>query len=231
MKLLHQRLNKWMGLLVGVLSAFSLLGGGTDQPLAKWEKEMEKFKAEDKANPPPKGAVLFVGSSSIRLWKNLAEAFPKVTTIERGFGGSHLPDVIYYADQIVFPYEPEKIVLYAGDNDIAKGRTPEQILNDFKVFESQVRERLPETEIIFIAIKPSGSRWHLAEKGKEANRLIEEFANQRELVSYVDIWNPMLGEDGKPKPELFVEDQLHLNAKGYDLWRRLITPFLVSGAK
>ncbi|HKI72988.1 MAG TPA: SGNH/GDSL hydrolase family protein [Verrucomicrobiae bacterium] len=189
---------------------------------SKWESEIKAIEAADKTNPPPHGAVLFIGSSSIRLWKTLAEDFQEYKVINRGFGGSHIIDSVAFADRIAIPYKPRMILLYAGDNDIAAGKSPEQVLADFKAFTRKVRPRLSETKVAFISIKPSPSRWEFAEKIKAANRLIEDFCRQDERLIYIDVFNPMLGADGKPRPELFVEDRLHLNLKGYALWTATI---------
>ena len=192
----------------------------------KWEKEIAAYEASDKTNPPPHDAALFIGSSSIRLWKTLAEDFQEYKVINRGFGGSQIIDSVAFADRIAIPYKPRMILLYAGDNDIAAGKSPEEVLADFKAFARKVRPRLSETKVAFISIKPSPSRWEFAEKIKAANRLIEDFCRQDERLIYIDVFNPMLGADGKPRPELFVEDMLHLNLKGYALWTALIRPRL-----
>ena len=186
-----------------------------------WEKDIAAFEASDRTNPPPKGAVLFVGSSSIRLWPNLAADFPDWKVIGRGFGGSHIPEATHFADRIIIPYQPSKIVLYAGDNDIAKGRSPEQVFADFKEFVAKVRSALPETKIYYLAIKPSPSRWHLSPQSKEANKLIRRHCTARRNLEYIDIWTPMLGENSQPDPKYFVKDNLHLNKAGYELWAEL----------
>ncbi|PYJ87462.1 MAG: hypothetical protein DME22_01525 [Verrucomicrobia bacterium] len=193
---------------------------------SKWESEIKAFEAADKTNPPPHGAVLFIGSSSIRQWKTLAEDFQEYKVINRGFGGSQIIDSVAFVDRIVIPYKPRMILLYAGDNDIAAGKSPEQVLADFKTFTRKVRPSLVEAKVAFISIKPSPSRWEFAEKIKAANRMIEDFCKQDERLIYVDVFNPMLGADGKPRPELFVEDRLHLNLKGYALWTATIRPRL-----
>jgi len=222
---------KQTALLAIALTAGAGLAGQTlraqNKPdSSKWESEIKAFEAADKTNPPPHGAVLFIGSSSIRQWKTLAEDFQEYKVINRGFGGSQIIDSVAFVDRIVIPYKPRMILLYAGDNDIAAGRSPEQVLADFKAFTRKVRPSLSETKVAFISIKPSPSRWEFAEKIKAANRLIEDFCKQDERLIYVDVFNPMLGADGKPRPELFVEDRLHLNHKGYALWTAMIRPRL-----
>jgi hypothetical protein len=183
-----------------------------------FEKEIAAFEAADRTNPPPQGGVLFLGSSSIRLWTNLAHDFPELKIVRRGFGGSHLPDATYFAERIVFPYKPSKIVLYAGDNDIAKGRSPEQVLTDFRAFVKKVHSELPQTKIYYLAIKPSPSRWHLSPQSIEANNLVRRFCRTHRKLEFIDAWTPILGPDGHPDPALFAPDRLHLNQKGYARW-------------
>ena len=188
----------------------------------QWEKDITAFEAMDRTNPPPKGAVLFVGSSSIRLWANLSNDFSGLKVIQRGFGGSHIPDTTYFADRIVIPYQPSKIVLYAGDNDIARGHSAEQVASDFRALVRKVHEALPKTKIYFLAIKPSPSRWHLSPQSSEANRLIRRFCRAHRNVEFIDVWTPTLGSDGRPDPTLFEKDNLHINRKGYARWAEVI---------
>ena len=146
--------------------------------------------------------------------------------INRGFGGSEIIDSIHFADRIVVPYKPSHVLLYAGDNDMSRGKTPEIILAHFKQFVETVSDKLPEARISFITIKPSLSRWKLAGKMSEANGMVREFCKTNDRLEVIDIWEPMLGEDGKPRRELFVGDGLHLNAKGYALWTKVVAPHL-----
>jgi lysophospholipase L1-like esterase len=190
-----------------------------------WEKAIQGFEAKDKKAPPPKGAILFAGSSSIVGW-NLSKYFPDLVTLNRGFGGSRIPDSTEFADRIIIPCAPKIIVFYAGDNDIAGNKTPERVCDDYKAFVKKVHDALPETKVIFISIKPSIARWKLWDKMQAANKLIAEFIRTDKRLGYVDVGPPMLGDDGKPKPELFVKDGLHLSAEGYKLWTSLVLPYL-----
>ncbi|MDA0838605.1 MAG: SGNH/GDSL hydrolase family protein [Planctomycetota bacterium] len=192
-----------------------------EAPPQRWEKTIQGFEEQDKANPPESGAVLFIGSSSIRMW-NLKQSFPDVPAINRGFGGSQIMDSLQYVDRIVLPYKPKTIVFYAGDNDIAAGKTPERVLKDFMSLTTKVHVALPEAKIVFIAIKPSISRWKLVDRMREANSLVREFCSKHQKLAYVDVDTTMIGEDGKPRPELFVKDGLHLSAEGYQLWTSLL---------
>lgn len=192
---------------------------------AAWETDMQRFAAEDAQSPPPRGGVVFTGSSSIRLWETLAQDFPGVPVINRGFGGSELRDSTWYADRTIVPYAPRQVLIYAGDNDINAGRTPQQVRADFIAFVQRVRRDLPKTRIGYISTKPSPSRAHLMPAQREANALVQTEA-KRLGVDYIDIFTPMLDTSGQPNEALFVEDRLHMNAAGYDIWRRVIAPYV-----
>jgi len=192
----------------------------------RWAKEIAAMTAKDSTSPPPKDGIVFVGSSSIRLW-DLKESFPELPVINRGFGGSQLADSVRYAEQIVTPYKPRAVVLYAGDNDLAGGKkSPEQVANDFDAFVAAVRKELPEAKILYIAIKPSPSRWKLIDKMNQANRLIRERCEQGENLEFVDIVKPMLDAEGQPRPELYKQDMLHMNDDGYAIWAEQVLPHL-----
>lgn len=194
-------------------------------PFARWEKAISAFEKQDEKSPPPQGAILFVGSSSIRLW-DLKESFPHHTTINRGFGGSEIADSVHFADRLILKHRPSTVVFYAGDNDIAKGKSPEQVAKDFASFVKVLHEELPQTKIVYIAIKPSIKRWNLSDTMQKANQLIQAQCKKSDQLVFVDVFPPMLGEDGKPRPELFIKDGLHLNKQGYQVWTKLILPHL-----
>ena len=208
-----------------ILFLFSFLtceGTGKLQNSEQWEEAIVAFESQDRKSPPSSGGVLFIGSSSIRKWDSLSEDFPNKNVINRGFGGSKIPDSIHFFERIVQPYKPSVIVLYAGDNDIGGGHTAQQVFDNFKVFSNLVAKRLPEAKLVFIAIKPSVTRWGLALEMHEANREIEKYSKRQSHISYANIWNPMLSDEGKPRPELFIADGLHLNAEGYKIWARVV---------
>ena len=190
-----------------------------------WESAIAAFEALDRASPPPSGEIVFVGSSSIRLW-DVQKYFPGLTIINRGFGGSQLFDAVRYAERIVVPYKPRIIVVYAGDNDIEAGATSAQVAVQFELFVRTVRARLPEVRIVFIGIKPSLQRWAVVERMRLANALIRGYAANDDRIAFVDVDQAMLGWDETPRPELFVPDGLHLTAPGYELWSVLLRPFL-----
>ena len=192
----------------------------------QWEKTIRAFEAADITNPPPQNAILLIGSSSIRKWTNAPGQFPDHRLINRGFGGSHLSDSVAFIERIVIPYQPRLVLLYAGDNDIAAGKSPAQVFADFKEFVAKVQGRLPQTRIAFIAIKPSPSRMQFIVPIKTANQLIQNFIAAHSKLAYVDVFTPMLGADGQPRAELFVGDRLHLNDAGYKLWAGIVKPVL-----
>jgi lysophospholipase L1-like esterase len=187
-------------------------------PSERWEADIRAFEAADQKSPPPQGAILFIGSSSIRRWETLAEDFPQHKVINRGFGGSQISDCVCFADRIVIPYQPKLIVFRAGGNDINAGKTPEQVVADFQTFVAKVHAKLPETRIAFMSLSASPARWANVERESKANRLIREYVASQKNVDYIDTCDVMLGPDGKPREELFVKDRLHPNAAGYKLW-------------
>jgi lysophospholipase L1-like esterase len=190
-----------------------------------WAEAMRAFEQEDRKAAPAAAGVVFVGSSSIRLW-DLSRHFPNRPVINRGFGGSQIVDSVTHVSLLVTRHKPRTVIFYAGDNDIASGKTPRQVADDFKAFVDKVRAALPDTRIAFIGIKPSIQRWPLISKVREANTLIREYCDSDDALGYIDVDGPMLGWDGKPRKELFVEDGLHLSPKGYELWTVLVRPFV-----
>ncbi|MEI7730932.1 MAG: SGNH/GDSL hydrolase family protein [Verrucomicrobiota bacterium] len=203
-----------------------LVARGAEHNFAKWEKDISAFEQKDHATPPPKGAVLFIGSSTIRMWKTLAQDFPGQRVINRGFGGSEIVDSTHFAERIIFPYEPRMIFLRAGGNDINAGRSPEQVFADFKDFVAKLHAKLPATEIVFIGLCPSVKRWKNAEKEKTLNSLVAAYVQQTPLTKYIDTYAMSLGADGQPRPDLFIADQLHFNAAGYQLLAERVRPYL-----
>jgi len=191
-----------------------------------WEKEISAFEKSDATNPPPKGALLFAGSSTIRYWTTLAKDFPEHRVINRGFGGSQIIDSTHFADRIIIPYAPSAIFFRAGGNDIAADKSPEQVFTDFKDFVATVHRKLPDTEINFMSWNPTILRWENRDKEKTLNNLIEEFAKTTPHVKYIDIYNMSLGANGEPRPDIFRSDKLHFNAEGYKLLAAALRPYL-----
>lgn len=192
---------------------------------SRWEESIAAFAAADSRQPPPAGGVVFVGSSSIRLWSDLPTQLSDARgIIRRGFGGARIADCTRYVDRLILPYAPRLIIVYAGDNDLADGREPKDVLNDFVAFVDAVRKALPSTPIRYISIKPSPARAGLIPKVREANRLIQQFVAGRGNLGYIDVFTPMLDPAGRPRTDLFRADALHLNTTGYQLWATIIAP-------
>jgi lysophospholipase L1-like esterase len=195
-----------------------------------WEPAIRAFESHDKESPPPEKPILFLGSSSTRMW-DLKKSFPDFSTLNRGFGGSELSDTLRYFDRIVLPYRPRAILLYAGDNDIAIGETAAQVVADYKAFAAKVRSKLPDAHFAYLPIKPSLQRWDKWPEMKNANEAIRALTEADSHLHYLDTATPMLGEDGKPKPGLFLDDGLHLNQAGYELWNTIVEPWLKEGLR
>ena len=193
----------------------------------RWEPAIKKFEEADKLSPPPQNAIVFIGASSIVRW-NLQESFPELgaQAINRGFGGSLAADSTRYADRIVIPYKPRMVVFYAGDNDVEANHTPQQIADDFVAFERKVHAALPQTQIVFISIKPSIRRWKWIDTIRAANAQVKEYCAQHPNLVFMDIEKQMLGADGKPNPALLVEDGLHMTPAGYKIWTAALKPLL-----
>jgi lysophospholipase L1-like esterase len=201
--------------------------GSPDPAPSRFESEIAAFEKWDRQNAVPRDPILFVGSSTIRLWQT-ADSFPGLPVINRGFGGSTIADVNHFADRIVFKYKPRLIVFYAGDNDIAGGRSPEQVFGDFQTFVNAVREHPGDTPIIYLAIKPSNARWKSWPQMQIVNARVKKLAQEDKHLTYVDTAPPILGPDGQPRAEFFRNDGLHLNEKGYAAWNEILAPILAT---
>ena len=211
--------------LAALLICVVLLGSGFAQNAdpKRWETTIAGFEKQDQKSPPPKNAILFTGSSSIALWRDLGQAFPDYPVINRGFGGSTTPEVNFFFDRIVLPYKPQIVVLYSGSNDIASRRTPEQVLTDFQTFVKKVHAGLPETKVFYISIHTPPSRINLRKSYELTNKLIAKECAKNARLTFVDIHDLMLTKDGQPNLDLY-RDSLHPNAKGYELWKNRLTP-------
>ncbi len=215
--------------LLLVLLLWPLLAAARDNrenDHAQWNPAIAAFEAADRVHAPAPDSILFIGSSSIEHWKSLAADFPEVKVINRGFGGSVISDSTFFADRIVTPYHPRAIVMYAGDNDLQEGSSPEQVRDDFAAFVRKARAVDPGVPIAFIAIKPSVARAVLLPEIRRANALVRAYAAKQRGVTYLDVFTPMLGRDGRPQPELFGADGLHMNREGYLLWIGVIRPWM-----
>ena len=218
--------------LLSFLALARTISHAAEPDSGKWEKDIAAFEASDKTNPPPRNAILFIGSSSIRMWKTLAQDFSDQNVINRGFGGSEIADSVHFADRIVLPYRPRLIVLYAGGNDIHGGKTPEQVFADFQAFVEKVRSKLPRTRLAYISIAPNPARWAEVERVKSVNQLVADYVKQNpNKLDFIDVFPHLLGTDGLPKADIYLDDRLHMNAKGYELWTGLVRPHLGSAGK
>jgi lysophospholipase L1-like esterase len=192
----------------------------------KFTKEIVAYEESDKTNAPPKHGIIFIGSSSIRRWTNLVTDFPKHPVINRGFGGSQICDSVTYAERLVFPHEPDQIIFYAGGNDIHAGKKPDMVFADFKAFVAKVHQKLPKTHIDFISIAPNPARWSEMDDVKALNKMVEDFTKTDKRLGFINVYPHMLGEDGMPK-DIYVADRLHMNPKGYEIWKGIVEPRLL----
>ncbi len=218
-----KKLNVKICLLIAI-TCFAFIAKA--QPFAN---EIANFKKHDAASFPPANAILFVGSSSFRKWEDVATYFPAYTIINRGFGGSTLPDVIRYEKEIIFPYQPKQIVIYCGENDVASSDSvsAQIVFERFNKLYTDIRAVMPDVPVLFVSLKPSPSRWQMRDRMMGANKRIKKYLNKKNNAAFVSVWNDMLGADGKPIPDIFESDNLHMNAKGYAIWQKLIEPYLV----
>lgn len=197
---------------------------------APFQSDIDAFKKQDSANFPPKNAILFAGSSSFRMWSDVQTYFPGYTIVNRAFGGSTLPDVIHFADDILIPYHPKQVVIYCGDNDLAASDTVTAtiVFDRFKTLYNIIRTKLgKKVSVVFVSIKPSPSRERLLPKIVEANALISQYLKTDKHAAFVDVFYPMLTADGKLRPELYKEDMLHMKPEGYAIWQKAIAPYLL----
>lgn len=192
-----------------------------------WANDIRKFEEADRTSPPPRGGIEFVGSSSIRLWTTLAQDFPDKPVFNRGFGGSQLADSVNFAERIIIPYAPKQVMIYAGSNDINAGKSATEVYGDFVALVTKIRKELPRTKIAFVAVSPNPARWSQIDRVREVNRLAAAYCKQHDLT-FIDTFSLMLGEDGQPKPDIFVADRLHMNANGYAIWREAVAPLLLN---
>lgn len=188
--------------------------------------DIEAFVASDAQSPPEKGQVLFIGSSSVRMWESLAEDMAPAPVLNRGFGGSTTPEILAVADRIVFPYEPSVIVYYCGDNDLGTDNTDaESAAAGFIQFADLVHKRLPKTQIFYMSIKPSIARWDNWQAMTRANVLVARYCGKHKHAYYMDLASPLL-KNGKPDPDVFLDDGLHLNSEGYERWTKIVKPLV-----
>lgn len=226
---------KWKLLMIGFcfISNFIFAQDDAIKP-NPFQPEIDAFAKADKINMPDEGKILFAGSSSFRLWKDVNDYFPGKPILNRGFGGATLLDLIQYSKETIIQYHPKQIFIYCGENDIADNDTvkPKDVFNRFKKLYSILRTQLPaSTPIVFLSLKPSIARWSMHEKMAASNELIKSFIKTQKNIQFLDVYSAMLGADGLPLNDIFIADKLHMNAKGYSIWQKLIAPLLLQGEK
>jgi lysophospholipase L1-like esterase len=201
-------------------------------------QDPQRFKAEvvevrsQNANASSSKPIVFTGSSSIRMWRDLQQRFPEYNVINSGFGGSQTSDMFYFAEELIVGYKPKQVFIYEGDNDLGELKTPEQVLLDAGKLLNYIRGRLSrKVQVAFITPKPSIRRWHLRGEYETYIRMLKDWAGRQKNVVCVDVWSPMLDANGELRKDLFLEDDLHMNAKGYDIWTSTIKPYLKSKYK
>lgn len=218
----------WLVTLVSVLlCSMATYLVSQEQGPERWEERISQFEEKDKESPPFDGSILFVGSSSIAMWKDIGKYFPNYQILNRGFGGSVFNDVIYYADRIIYPYKPSKVFVYEGDNDIASGDAPKKVLKNAKKLRKLISNNLgKEVPVIFISPKPSVARWNLKTQYEATNTLLKKYANKKPFTEFADVWAPALDKDGKVLEHIFLKDNLHMNADGYEIWKKVLLQYL-----
>lgn len=197
----------------------------------RWEETIQKFEKADDENPPEEGAALFVGSSSIAMWQDIENYFPGHKVLNRGFGGSEFSDLLYYADRVIFPYKPSKIFIYEGDNDVAAGKKPKEIVKQAQKLRQMIARELPEVPVVFISPKPSVARWELKEQYEAVNERLKKYAAKTDKTMFADVWTAMLDEEGQVYDHIFLEDNLHMNSEGYEIWQSVLAPYLKGDKK
>lgn len=192
-------------------------------------QEVNAFAVADARQSPPERAILLIGSSSFTYWKDVADYFPQHQFINRAFGGSSLTHQIAYIEKVVYPYRPKQIIIYCGENDIAASHTitADTVLHRFKILHGLIRKQMPDVPISFVSIKPSPVRDEFLPTVIASNKRIKKFCRQDKKTEFIDVFTPMLGKNGKPMEEIFLADRLHMNAKGYQIWKEAITPYLI----
>ena len=219
--------------LIGFVLAGLLLAGCQTPPpntlashsSSRWQKDIATFQAMDATNRPPADCIVFVGSSSIRLWKTLARDFPGLPVVNRGFGGSQLADSVNYAAELITSYHPRQVVIYAGGNDINARKAPELVFGDFIALVQKIRAGAPRAKIAYISSAPNPARWAQVDKVRKLNSLVSDYCGHHGCT-FINVFPLMLGADGLPKPDIYVADRLHMNTNGYAIWRQAVGPHL-----
>jgi lysophospholipase L1-like esterase len=230
-------MQRIFSVLFGVVALVMAAGcAGTHQKAAQlpplvatnqWTGELRRFEAQDATNPPPRRPIVFTGSSSIRMWTNLTADFPNMGVMNRGFGGSQMSDVNQHFERLILQYHPRQVVIYCGGNDINAGKSAQQVVAETQKFLDRMARDLPKTKVSYISIALNPSRWNQRDKVTAANQRIKELIAARKNAEFIDVVSAMLEADGTPKPDIFLNDRLHMNRKGYELWKPIVGARLV----
>ncbi len=213
-------------LLVGIFLILLLATKSKAQDLSRFDDEVSMIAMRDFQKDDQKQLVLFTGSSSVRLWTNLQSEFNNVQILNTGFGGSTMEELLHYSDILIFKYSPDKIFIYEGDNDIVLGHSTDRILKATETLLAKIQFKLPKTQVYLIAAKPSVARWEYRALYLELNHSYQQLSKCQRVFKYIDIWKPMLGDDGNPMPDIFIDDNLHMNSKGYSIWAEKMQKYL-----
>lgn len=209
-----------------IITSFILLAAQSNQDPNRFRQEIENLITTNKSVSRDK-LIVFTGSSSIKMWSSLKESFPKHNVVNMGFGGSDMSELLYFTDEIITPFSPKQVFIYEGDNDIAKGKKTDEILSSADGVVKKIRQKLPDVPLVFISAKPSVRRWELRDEYVAYNKALEAWTKNQKNVGYADVWSPMLKKDGMVREDLFIEDKLHMNEKGYEIWQKVLKKFLI----
>jgi len=193
-----------------------------------FENEIRNYEKQDSISLPKKGQILFIGSSSFRIWKTFSTDLAGISAINRGFGGSTMTDALYYFDRMVVKYAPSTVVVYEGDNDLAKGKSPEELAKEYEDFSNRLKKALPKTKLVYLAVRPSLSRIAIVDKQKQFNGWLEKYCKSQKGRFFLDMHSPFYLPDGTLMPDIFVTDRLHLNEKGYQIFSAKIREFILN---
>jgi lysophospholipase L1-like esterase len=211
-----QNHSRFYPVLIILLFSISCLSQAQDPK--RFLKEIDSIDLKYSKNIKPDNLIIFTGSSSVRRWKNINEYFPSKNIINTGFGGSQMSDLLYYCDSVIIKYKPVQVFIYEGDNDIAAGKKPGEVLKDAEALFNKVTSKIPGVQIVIISVKPSVLRWKLKDEYMSLNNSYKDFSKIHNNILFVDVWSPLLNKDGNPKKEIFISDSLHINKIGYDIW-------------
>lgn len=211
--------------LLFIISLF-LFAAQSSQDPNRFRQEVDKLIATNQSVSREK-LIMFTGSSSIKMWNNLKESFPKHNVVNMGFGGSDMSELLYFTDELITPFAPKQVFIYEGDNDIAKGKKADEILASADSIVDKIRQKLPDVPLVFISAKPSVRRWELRTEYQDYNKALKAWTQKQKNVRFADVWTPMLKKDGNVRDDLFLEDKLHMNEKGYQIWQQVLRKFLI----